>query len=285
MLKTKTNQFILVSLSLCAVCVGFPMPAASQTNPSELCSYGLYSENGTYIEDRSVSIGGLVGSAGNVRVGNNSIVVGDIYSGANVSVMDWAIVDGSVTAQGNININFAATIIGDSLPQTSVPNVEIPEYSVAYGNENINVWPDSDYTLVPGDYQDVHAYSRSVIVLESGVYNMRQFILEADVYALVLDVSNGPIEINVEDTFRYGDRVYYSVVGTPDPNLVNIYTNSDNQVTIGNDAFFMGTITAPYADINVYSRANVEGSLYGDRVTVSPDAVVVSSGCVEVPVI
>jgi hypothetical protein len=277
MKKQRPLRPLMRSAVLLLAAFVLPVQAIAQETP--LCLYGIYSDNGTSIRDRSVSIGALVGSGASVSIGNNSIIIGSIYSGADVDLIDWAIVDGSITAAGDIDVNFGASVIGDTSPGTAVPAVEMPTYDVAFGNQNINLWPDGELELAPGDYRDVHVFSRSVLTLETGVYNLRQLILESDVAALVVDVSNGPIEINVEDTLKIGDRVNVVIIGEPNPALVDIYTNATNQVTIGNNTYFFGTITAPSANVVAYSRSFIEGALYGNQVTLETDATIVSPGC------
>jgi cysteine-rich repeat protein len=245
--------------------------AAIRVLPADLCEFTVYSDQRSDIRDRSRSSGGFVGSRTAVELGSAGLVTGHIRSGGSVLLRSTARVEGNVTAEGAITQQGGVVVTGTLSPNTPVTPFTIPTKAVTAGVTDVNVLAGQTRILAPGSYRDVHAFGGATLRLRSGVYNMRSLVLESGSVRVVLDITNGPIDINVQGQLRFGDRMNMQLVGGTNPRQVRYYTNWPNQVSIGTDLTLLGVLTAPNAEITAFSRVNVRGSLFGRRVTLDTD--------------
>lgn len=245
-----------------------PVPARS------LCDFSVYSSEATDLRDRVVA-DGTVGSAQYIELGAPATVNGNVESGGNALLRNGATVNGTLTAAGEVSFsdpgNYSAPNL---LEHTPVETQNIPERSVSYGTADVSLSNGQMLTLVPGSYNEVHAFSGSTLTLTSGVYDLRRFFMESSSVHLALDISGGPIQVNVEEELRFGDEQVMELVGGADPSLVQFYSNSSGQIKIGTDTQFFGLVTAPHAEIYAFSRVELHGGLYGRRVIVDTDSTV-----------
>lgn len=239
--------------------------------PADLCEYTVYSSQGTDIRDRSTSSTGFVGSGATVTLGADARVTGHVRSTGSSLLRSRANVNGNVTAGGTVTLNAGASVTGTITQNTSVPAQTIPTKSVTFGTADVNLLGGQTGSPAPGNYRDIHAFAGSTLRLRAGTYNVRSFILEASSVHIVMDVSGGPININVQNELRFGNGMKMDLVGSTNPRLVNYYSNWTNQLTIGTDLTLYGVVTAPNANIVAGSRAAVRGSLFGKRVTMDTD--------------
>jgi hypothetical protein len=143
---------------------------------------------------------------------------------------------------------------------------------VVAGANDINVWSGVTSSLSPGAYRNVHFYGGSTVTLGAGRYDMASLELEPDAQ-LILDVTAGPISINVEGPIQVGDRTTMSVVGGTAAR-VRFNTNHKAQSRIGSDAIVHGTFASPVGELRISPRARVFGTLRGNTVWIEPDAAV-----------
>ena len=244
---------------------------AIRSVPQDLCEFTVYSRDRSDLRDRSTSSGGFVGSAAAVELGSKGRVVGHIRSGGTVLLRSESRVEGNVTAAGAITPQGGIVVTGTTAGNTPVASLTIPTKAVTPGTLEVNVFNGQTRVLAPGNYRDVHAFGGAIINLRAGTYNIRSLVLESSSARLRLDVTAGPINVNAQGELRFGDSARMDLVGSTNPRLVNFYTNSSNQVTIGTSVNFFGVVTAPNAQITAASRTNVRGSLFGRQVTLDTD--------------
>lgn len=244
---------------------------AIRSAPQDLCEFTVYSRDRSELRDRSSSSGGFVGSRTAVQLGSSGRVTGHVRSGGTVLLSSQSRVEGNVTAAGAITRQGGVVVTGTLTANTPVTTFTIPSKVVTAGASDINVANGQTRTLAPGNYRDVHAFGGGTISLRAGTYNIRSLVLESSSARLNLDVTAGPINVNAQGQLRFGDSTRMNLVGSTNPRLVNFYTSSTAQVSIGTGVNFFGVVTAPNAEIIAASRTNVRGSLFGRTVTMDTD--------------
>jgi len=244
----------------------------SSSAVAQVCGYGIYSTQQTNIRDRVQLSPGAVGSGAYVEVGVEAKVNGDIVSAGTVFLRDRCTVNANVYAAGSISKQNQVVVTGGEYPNVAVAPEIIETKTVTPGTQNFNLYNGNHLDLAPGAYRDMHLYDGSSLTLHEGVYSFRTFIMEAGNAALNFNPDDGFIEVNVSGELRFGDRNQFVLAGEADPVQVQFYTNGTNQVKVGTDSTFNGVITAPNAQVYVFSRVTVNGALYGKQVWVDADA-------------
>ncbi|MBN2718926.1 MAG: hypothetical protein JXX14_23975, partial [Deltaproteobacteria bacterium] len=91
---------------------------------------------------------------------------------------------------------------------------------------------------------------------------------------IIFDSQEDFIEINTQQTLRFGDRNVFELTDGTDPTQVQFYSNTYDQIKIGTDTTFSGVITAPYGQIYAFSRTTINGNLIARSVWVDTDSTV-----------
>ncbi len=240
----------------------------------------IYGTQAANVGDRSIVSKGPVGSGNYVEVGALSQVLSNVESTGGV-LLRGSFIDGDVFSGTSVQQQPGTDVTGVVEDGIVIPVVPIPTKSFTSGTTNHNIYSGQSLDLPPGQYGEIHLYSNGTLTLESGTYSLKKLIIEAPGANLTLDVTQGAIEANTESTLRFGNNLNMSLVGGDDPKLVQFYTNSQENVVIGTDMTFSGEISAPYAEVVVYSRVDLNGSIHAHRVLVDTDVNVTSEGCEE----
>ncbi len=211
------------------------------------------------------------GPPGRLTAGVDSrIQVGLEATGA-VLLRDRARIEGNVRSGSTVTQQSGVTVTGTITQNTSVPPVTIPTKTVTPGTADVAVNGGQTLTLAPGSYRDLNAAAGSTLALRAGNYSFRRLILNAGVSSLVLDVSSGPINVDVAGELQIGDRTPARLVGGTTAAAVRFYTNQTVQLRLGTDAVIVGVLTAPNAEIVVSSRTEMRGAVFGLRVIIDAD--------------
>ncbi len=250
-------------------------PLPPPVDNSMLANFTIYSSQFTDIRDRAHISGGNVGSAVYTESGCDAVIGGGIYSGGNLSLRERDTVKGDAIASEFIIKQNGVVISGTERAHAQIKFPQLSIKSVTYGTSNITVNNDATCELDPGNYQDFHAFSRSVVRINPGKYTFKTFIVEPDV-KIILKISQGQdIEFSVSEQLSYADRDTISFEsGTVSPFSFRIYSTQTSLLSTGTESVIYGLYTAPSAEIHVYSRTDLYGALYGKRVIVEPEAFV-----------
>ncbi|MBN2803228.1 MAG: hypothetical protein JXR91_09050 [Deltaproteobacteria bacterium] len=253
----------------------FTTAVISQTAFAQLCGYGVYSQDETNIRDRGVTVSpGMVGSATKVEIGVESNIKGDVISSGDVFLRDRCMIGKNVFAGGTIFEQNQITVGGDKLDNVEIQSETITFKTVTPGSQDYNLYNGNSLELAPGSYGNMHIYDGGVLTMSAGTYNFASFVVEAGNAVLNFNLEEGFLEINVQNDLRFGDRNQFILSEDSDPAQVQFYTNSSNQVKVGTDSTFNGVITAPNAQIYVFSRCTVNGALYGKSVWIDTDTTI-----------
>jgi hypothetical protein len=234
---------------------------------AELGTYASQAVNGSG-SSAYAKTNGDVGSNGNITLKANTKVYGDSMAGPG----------GSTTIVGS-NV----TLSGTSTPQTSV--MDLPEIDVPLMTSSGSLMVNNNTTVIPpGDHRWTNFTvntGNKVTVTGPARLVFENYHLKSNAQ-MVIDASNGPVEIFVYDDFILdSNTLLASTTNKPVDLSVNLLSdnviNPDIKVqldiiTFDSNAKMYGTIYAPSAIIDIDSNFELFGSLVARRVLLDSNA-------------
>lgn len=219
----------------------------------------------------------------NLTIGDRTVVSGGIYHcknalvGANASMKGRLDVINNVELQSNSNLE--TLVYGGSLSMSqgakyetlrneSVDDVSIPTVDFGTGKDDIIVYVDGTRILSPGDYKEIHIYSRSKVTITAGVYNVEQFVIEPEA-EVVFENSLSPIQIFSSGKVSIANNIKLNT-SNPAENLF-IYTSSSDDVFLGVNAEMNAVVVAPNAKVAAYSGFVLNGKIWAKNIELQPD--------------
>jgi YVTN family beta-propeller protein len=199
---------------------------------------------------------GNLSAVNDIEIRRNNTIVGNATAGANVVLKDNATVTGTITEKVRV----------DAVP--------LPVLSYTAGGDDIRVTSGESLTLAPGSYGDVFV-RKGVLSLSSGEYFM--VTLEQGTRAkLDVDVTNGPVTINVVDELIFGNSEVVTIRPSGESGTTELTFNllGSNRVPLPTDARVLGTIIAPNAKVRVRQHVAFKGAICAKNITMDEDATV-----------
>ncbi len=237
-----------------------------------LTDYTLFATEGISVLDRSVLAGGDIGSPGQIQIGIDARVSGNIFSGKDILLWDRSGITGNVTASDTVKLYSNAWVQGSISEHQATIFPTIPTKSVLVGSNSIYVNPGDSMDISPGQYNILQAFANTKLRFRPGVYSFSRLIIDTDVRMHMNADANSTIEINVRDSFALGDRTQMIVADTNSYKNISIYSHQSNIVTFGTDEKLFGYFYFPRAETIVPSRTIlINGGIYTRKMTVQPD--------------
>lgn len=244
-----------------------------------LASFALYA-------NKKVRLRGIADSRGDVG-SNKWITIARWHSGTiegNLCAVEGIRVTGSITIDGDVITNgkvrvgrgrrwhgkleVTGTITEGEAAELSP--IDLPELDFTAGGPDIRVRRRSPLTLAPGSYGNVRVKRNAKLRLSTGTYFMQRLVIDRGAL-LLIDLSEGPVTINVVKRLRFGHRVKVDVVGgTTSGVTMNVL--KDRSIRIGPYTKLRGTLVAPSSKVTLGYRSELEGAVYADRIYMSPRA-------------
>lgn len=235
--------------------------------------------------DRDVTIDRPVFSAGDIHANNDidfkkgkaSSHTGNLTAVDDIDIKKHNTVYGDITAGDEVDND--GVIIGVSTANAPVEPISLPVLSFSAGGDDIEVPKRGFFALPPDTYGEVEVEKHATLSLHTGVYFLTELKLERNA-ALEIDVSNGPVTINVANRLRFFKDTHVSVTpsGEPGTTLVTFNYSGSNKVRIGKRARFLGTIMAPEAKVELNQGATFQGSLCAHKIRVKKNATFLHHG-------
>ena len=228
--------------------------------------YLVYSQQITQLGEGVQTVGGDVGSAGHVNVGQQAQVWGSLISShtakleENAVVKGMAIVGDSLTLESGSQVD---TIVENAVGLQACPIPILPK--ISHGSGSLVIPPGPQQNLAPGKYGNVSVSSGATLHLTSGAYNFQSLSLDS-LAALTFDLSSGPIQVNIEVNFSLGRESEMVQVAGDTNETMTIYSNQSDTLRIQPLTGLSGTIVAPHTTILIGDSVEVVGSLYGKNV-------------------
>lgn len=185
-----------------------------------------------------------------ITIAENNQIVGDAVSGAFIVLLGNARVTGSVT-------NTARVV---KLP--------LPYLSYTAGGPNEELRAHTALSLKPGSYNRIQVNPQSTLMLSTGDYYFN--ILDTQPSArLAIDVSNGPVNVNVVNELDFDDSVRVDVLGGS-TDLVTFSTLQLFKVDVGKNAIIRGTLNAPKAEVHFSTGCAFKGEVRARTISLDP---------------
>jgi hypothetical protein len=249
--------------------------------PPQIGKPCIYGTDTVYIGSR-VALKGDVGSGKGIWLDADASDTGNSWAMSKVWLRDRAKIIGNTTYKLGINRSPNGTVITGSsnllptldiapiTPKTVVPGTA-PQGPVYVGNT---------LPIPPGSYGDVTSWGGS-IKLTAGVYQFKSLTMTASQSArLILDNTNGPIDIRIAGNFDKNDIKDSVIVSNNDyiNKSVSYYVTGDLHIYSGvNKAW--GNFDAPNGTMTIDSRY-IAGYAHAKRVWVNSSAI---STCKDAP--
>ncbi len=245
-------------------------PVAGVKAASCLDGYALYSDVQTLLRDRDSLASGKTGSNGYLELGNDGKSQGDFVAKGNIQIKDRSKVFANVTSGGSVSLGSGAVITGTKVQYASVPTCALPQITVLSGAGDINVYNGATVDLAPGAYRDVKVYGNCRLKLRNGIYRFNSLQTYAD-GRFEFNPGLGNIDVLVANSLAIGDRTQFNFTGNVLPERVRFHSQQTNDLTIGTDIQFRGTLVAPMAKVLAYSRTVFRGAVYAKSIDFQPD--------------
>lgn len=215
----------------------------------DLAQYTLFTRGDLRLSDR-VAIGGNAGSVGNVALGVESRIAGDLVAGGTIQQADRSSVSGSVVRNS--------------------PQIDFSLPSFTMGNQDYVLNSEDTKSLVPGNYGALTLNSRSMLHLSTGTYTFAS--LNVNSWSTVsFACMDGPVKIYVKDAVNLGDHSTLLRDCADVPGNFWLFVRNGG-VNLGPDNLFRMRVVAPDASVTVGSRVEFHGSIWARQINVEPDS-------------
>ena len=221
------------------------------------------------VSDDVIAIDGIVDIKNNGKVGD------DILAGSSVKIHKGAVVSGDATSEADVKVYNGGSVLGTVTENAAPPVIEdmpLPILDLQAGSSNQTANKNKTKNVAPGLYGNLRAKQGGTINLSAGRYGFKSIKLDKD-STLNLDVSGGAIIVDVKAALNAAAK-NTKIVVTGGPASQALFQIQGTQVHFGNDSDAAGTYLAPNAHIQVGNNSNVDGALYGNKVSIKNGAVV-----------
>jgi len=211
------------------------------------------------------------------RDGNPSTHTGNLTAVDDITIRSCNTIDGNVAAGDDVTRENNVTITGTVTSNAPVEPYPLPTFSFTAGTKNVTVYQYQSLSLAPGSYHDVNVGYRGNLALNHNGSSGKYFFYELDLdnFAKIsIDVSNGPVEINMVRKFHFDKDV--KVIITPavegSSKLVTFNTMGTEDMHIHERSNVSGSINAPKAEVILYPSAFFKGAVAAKEITVQCNA-------------
>jgi hypothetical protein len=218
---------------------------------------------------------------------------GDIHSNGSLTIEkgDPSTYNSNLTAVGNIVIQKDNTINGNVKSAAAITNQgkingtktigavnteSLPSKSYSAGGANKTVPKNGTLSLAPGAYGLVTMNSFGTLKLTSGDYYFNELRSSSTVTTAVIEIdlsSRNPVTINVVNNLQLGNEVAIRLLpnGEADSKLVTFFTLQNSAVTLGREAYWLGSFNAPNAKVTLDKNSQLRGAICAQELIVERD--------------
>ncbi len=236
----------------------------------------VFLSNGDIVIEGTKHVGsaGVIHSNANIifEKGDPSEYDVDLTAVDDIEINKEVIIDGDATAGGAIDLDDEGTITGSQNAGASVSPLPLPTKSYTAGGADHDVPEDGSLTLAPGSYGEVTLEQNSTLFLQSGDYFFEELVTKDDPVVFDIDVSGGPITVNVVNDLGLGHEIEIRLPnGEADSDLVTFCTLQSGEIELGREAYFLGTLIAVNADVVMKKNTQLRGGIYAESILIESD--------------
>lgn len=260
------------------LCAGVPAPPTAS-----VCEYAVYSETTLHLGNR-VDIKGMpVGARGALTL-DDAEVDGAISATGRIELRNNSKVRGDATAATTVDVDGTSAVWGTRAPGVATTMQSVPDKGLACpGGETDTVEGTGEVkTITPGNYGTITVRGGRTLVLDgAGTYNFERLHFDDGSNSRLVLPATGTVIIDTCAELYLGnylelrrsDGAGGSVPLTPAEALRLLWYTEATTAKIPTDMAFFGSLVAPNASVQVFSRSPVYGLLYAQEVRVEPDIV------------
>lgn len=164
-------------------------------------SFVLFAEDMLTLDpDVQVSSGNL-GSNGTLALGKHVLATGDLFA-KTITIDKESVLNGNAFFN-KLQAHKDAQILGSATKGVELPVVNIPDVPEVFFGGISHTITGTSTTLAAGNYKDIILAENSILILESGTYNLRSLLLNNNATILFA----GEITINAQWRLEGKDRV------------------------------------------------------------------------------
>lgn len=219
------------------------------------------------ISDNSMILGDIFTTR--FQLGAESKIYGNVDASNECTLRAKSLITGNLRYVEPCNSETGATIASTKQASLTKPSVNIPTFVFSDSAKDVNI--SKSETLPPGEYGTLNAKKRAKIKFSSGSYKFQSIHTDPNVQ-LSFDLTAGPVKIDVASDVHIGNKCLFAIKsGNPSEITWNINGKS---IEMGTDGLYFGSIIAPNASVSIESRTHLVGSVYANKLTLSPKSTI-----------
>ncbi len=217
--------------------------------------------------DNTMALGDIFATS--FQLGADSKIYGNTDISSECNLRTKALITGDLRYKNPCNTQTGATAASMKEASLTKPSITYPVLAFSDSAKAVNI--SKSETLLPGEYGALNAKKRAKIKFSSGSYKFQSIYTDPDVQ-LSFDLSSGPITIDIANNIHFGNKNKFAINGgNPSEITWNVAGKS---FEMGTDGLYFGTVTAPNASVSIESRSHFVGSIYANKLTLSPKSTI-----------
>ena len=195
----------------------------------------------------------------------------DLTAVGEIKIEDDVTVEGDVTSGNDVDLGSNVTVTGTVSENASVSNVPLPTLSFSAGGNDIEVEENETLALAPGSYGEVEVEDGATLQLSTGVYFFEELTVEEAAF-LEIDVSTGPVEVNVEKKIDINEEVTMSLSPLGEEDSRHVTFNTKEDLSVDKKAVLLGQWIAE-GKADLAEEVMLRGSICAEEIIIDKDAV------------
>jgi hypothetical protein len=150
----------------------------------------------------------------------------------------------------------------------------LPNKNYNAGGPNATVPQNGVLALAPSSYNIVTLNSFGTLKLTSGEYFVNELRYSGSEAVIEIDLASGdPVTINVLSNLQLGKEVEIRLLpnGESDSKLVTFCTLQSTPLSVGKEAYFLGTLNAANAKVTLAKNSQLRGAICANEIVVERD--------------
>ncbi len=243
---------------------------------------GLLSHNFVFLADyvsiersKQIPSQGDIHSNGKIDFlrGDPTVFDGNLTAVGKITIGKENTIDGYAHSAGLVSVHPTSQVLGGTISGAPISAQPLPSLSYTAGGASKTIPQNGTLTLAPGSYNVVTMNGWSTLKLSSGDYYLNQLKYVGEESVIEIDVSNGPVTVNVVSNLQLGKDIAIQIVpdGEAGSTKVTFNTRQTTTMTIGKEAYVLGNINAPEATVVLSNNSQFRGGLCAKALLVKRD--------------
>jgi hypothetical protein len=223
-----------------------------------------------FLAEKKVEIKSQLSSDGNIHSndeikiedGHPSIHKGNLTALGKIAIKNYNTINGDVAAGGELQAEYNVVINGTATGYAPVAWVSLPNLSFSAGGKNEKVGKNRSRNLAPGSYGEAKVDRDATLFLRhdgsSGEYFFKKLEMK-DRAVLSVDVTKGPVTINIVEKLEFKKSANVQITPRGDAGSAWLTLNSLADVICDEDARVLGSIIAPYNNVELKKYVSFKG--------------------------